>query len=182
MSTRNKSSRSSTFDCCISNHKYVPKTSAYSFLIHRHPSLIFDANDQGPENLSWPLILNVSKGSFGKVRKTHQWVVDTDMEESLWLTKILVILYLIHFWSMYVAQFMYISNIKIFSCVTRARFHKACKHKNLLSTERYCLTESGYRPQLQKFTLLWLVPQSKKLVKQFYLLHSFMKLGQQAGA
>ena len=25
---------------------------------------------------------------------------------------------------------------------------KSCKHKNLLSTEKYCLTETGYQPKL----------------------------------
>ena len=46
---------------------------------------------------------------------------------------------------------------------TRAQFHKACQHKNSLSTRQYCLAETA---QIT-LSLLW----------QYFLLNSFMKLG-----
>ena len=64
----------------------------------------------------------------------------------------------------------------------RAQFHKACKHRNLLSTEKYCLKETCYQP-----TLHWVYigvtgaplnfRLSKEFVKQYFLLNSYMKLG-----
>ncbi len=36
----------------------------------------------------------------------------------------------------------------------RAQFHKACKHKNLLSTEKYCLAKTGYLPTLHEVNIV----------------------------
>ena len=41
-----------------------------------------------------------------------------------------------------------------FDIMAMVQFYKASQHKNLLSTEKYCLTETGYQPKLHKFTLL----------------------------
>ena len=32
--------------------------------------------------------------------------------------------------------------------INRVQFHKACKHKNLLCTDKYCLTKTGSQPKL----------------------------------
>ena len=32
----------------------------------------------------------------------------------------------------------------------RANFTKACKHRNLLSTDNHCLEETGYQPNFRK--------------------------------
>ena len=33
--------------------------------------------------------------------------------------------------------------------INRAKFHETCRHENVLSTEKNCLTETGYQPRLQ---------------------------------
>ena len=32
-------------------------------------------------------------------------------------------------------------------CITRARLHKACRQKNMLSTDKYCSTETRHQPK-----------------------------------
>ena len=41
-----------------------------------------------------------------------------------------------------------------------AQFIKPVSTKNLLSTEKYCLAETGYQPSYIRFALLRLVPHS----------------------
>ena len=55
----------------------------------------------------------------------------------------------INFWTWLFPPLSFFLSHWCLSCIvlTRAQFHKACKLKNLLSTEKYCLTEIGYQPK-----------------------------------
>ena len=63
---------------------------------------------------------------------------------------------------------------------SRAQFYKACKHNNLLSTQRYCLAESGYQPKLHLACIVVAGARlnfslAKTFVKHCFLFISFMK-------
>ena len=38
--------------------------------------------------------------------------------------------------------------------MSKAQFHKGYKHKNLISTENSCFTETGYQLTIQKVNIL----------------------------
>ena len=58
-----------------------------------------------------------------------------------------------------------------------SQFHKACKHKNLLSTEKCCYAETGYQSKLLIFDLLCLVPDPMFAKQRIFISNLFCLKG-----
>ena len=60
------------------------------------------------------------------------------------------------------------TNVKTGSWNTWGRFHKACKHKNLLSTGKSCLAKTGYQSTFNCWD--WCRTQANRLLRSIFCL------------